>query len=148
MARIEVSSYLLIIFAIIIFWLKYNKIEKTKIDSTNLKDKLSLLINILNSYKKMFYIILGVIIVGVIASFSTGFIEGINYQMNELGFNFNKLSFLGWLIAIIGFVISLFIITTIYYLLFTLFFKRLYGRYLKQLKTTLKELEEPDLLSK
>ena len=147
MSRMEVTSYILIIVAIIIFWIRYNKIEKTKIDSTNLRSKLKLLIRHLNSYKRMFYIILGVIIVLIVASFSTGFVEGFNYQINELDIDISSLSVLRWIVTIIGFIISLGVIITIYYILFNLFFKRLYGKYLKQLKTTLKELEEPTNLS-
>jgi hypothetical protein len=59
-----------------------------------------------------------------------------------LGINLKNLTLFKWAIVIFSFVITLGIFIAIYYLLFNFFFKRLYGRYLKQLKSTLKELEE------
>jgi hypothetical protein len=139
---LEVVIYLLIFTTIIIFWIRYSKIEKEKIDITNLKNKLNMIIRTLNSYRIMFYIVLIIIILYIIASFSSGFFMEYNYQVKQLGINLEKLSFFGWAIIVLTFVVTLGIFIAIYYLLFNLFFKRLYGRYLKQLKSTLKELEE------
>lgn len=139
---LEVFNYLLIFTTIIIFWIRYSKIEKEKIDITNLKDKLTMIIRTLNSYRVMFYIVLFIILLYVVASFSSGFFMEYNYQVKQLGINLENLSFLGWATIILTFAITLGLFIAIYYLLFNLFFKRLYGRYLKQLKSTLKELEE------
>jgi hypothetical protein len=139
---LEVLNYLLIFAGIIIFWIRYSKIEKEKIDILNLKNNLRILIKILNSYRIMFYIVLVIILLYVGASFSSGFFMEYNYQVKEAGINLENLSFFGWVVIILSFAITLGIFIAIYYLLFNLFFKRLYGRYLKQLKSTLKELEE------
>jgi hypothetical protein len=138
----EVFNYVLIFSAIIIFWIRYSKIEKEKIDSTNLKNTIQLLIKTLNSYRVMFYIILLIILLYVIAMFSSGFFMEYNYQIKEAGISIHNLSLFKWIIIIFSFALTLGIITAIFYLLFNLFFKRLYGRYLEQLKSTLKELEE------
>jgi hypothetical protein len=138
----EVFNYVLIFSAIIIFWIRYSKIEKEKIDSTNLKNKLQLLIKTLNSYRVMFYIILFIILLYVVAMFSSGFFLEYNYQIKEAGINLENLSFFKWIVIILSFAITLGVIIAIFYLLFNLFFKRLYGRYLEQLKSTIKEIEE------
>jgi hypothetical protein len=139
---LEALSYVLVFTAIIIFWIRYSKIEKEKIDTTNLKNTLRLLIKTLNSYRVMFYIVLVIILLYIVASFSSGFFMEYNYQIKEAGINIKNLSFFGWVVIIFTFIITLGIFIAIYYLLFNMFFKRLYGRYLKQLKATLKELEE------
>lgn len=139
---IEVLNYVLIFSAIIIFWIRYSKIEKKNIDTTNLKSKLNVLIGALSSYRRMFYIVMGIILLYVVVSFSSGFIMEYNYQLHNSTLDLHNLKFTSWLIIIASFLFSLGIFVGLYYLLFTLFFKRLYGRYLKQLKRTLKELEE------
>lgn len=139
---LDAFNYLLIFSAIIIFWIRYNKIEKEKVDASNLKSKLTSLIGVLDSYRRMFYIIMVVIILYVVVSFTSGFIMESNYQVNQMAFDFHNLKFTSWLIIIATFLGSLGVFVAVYYMLFNLFFKRLYGRYLKQLKLTLIELEE------
>lgn len=139
---VEVLNYLLIFSTIIIFWIRYSKVSKLKIDSTNLRSTLQRIIKILNSYRVMFYIVLVIVLLFVIASFSSGFIMEFNYQAKNLKLNFQNLTFIGWLIIVLTFGITLSLFVAFYYFLFNFFFKRLYGRYLKQLKASLSELEE------
>lgn len=139
---IEVFNYVLIFAAIIIFWIRYSRIEKQKIESINLRNNLQLLIRILNSYKVMFYIVLLIVLLYVIIAFSSGFFMEYNYQIQQSAIDLSHLKFMNWAIVIFVFLFVLGVILTIYYLLFNFFFKRLYGRYLKQLKATLKELDE------
>lgn len=139
---VEVFNYLLIFTAIILFWVKFNRLEKETHDSTNLKNKLERLIKILTSYKVMFYVVLVIVLLYVIASFSSGFVLSYTYEMKEAGIDLENQKFLQWLVVAIVFLLVLGVILGIYYLLFNLFFKRLYGRYLKQLKATFRELNE------
>jgi hypothetical protein len=139
---LEVFIYLLIFTTIIIFWIRYSKIEKEKIDTKNLKNSLHLLIKTLNSYRVMFYIVLFIILLYIVTAFSSGFFLEYNYQVKQAGIDLKNLSFFGWTVIVLTFAVTLGIFIAIYYLLFNFFFKRLYGRYLKQLKATLKELEE------
>ncbi len=139
---IEVFTYLLIFAALIILWIRYNKNVKSKFETYDLKNRIIQLIKILDTYKIMFYIVLIIIIIYVIASFSSGFFMEYNYQVEQTGIDFRKLNSIGWIIIIFGFLFTLGIFIAVYYFLFNLFFKRLYGRYLDQLKSTLKELED------
>jgi len=139
---IEVLNYILIFSAIIIFWIRYSKIEKQKIESISLQDNLQKLIKILNSYRVMFYIVLFIVLLYVVISFSSGFFMEYNYQVQQSAIDLSNFKFMNWVIVIFVFLFVLGVIMAIYYLLFNFFFKRLYGRYLKQLKSTLKELDE------
>jgi hypothetical protein len=138
----EVFNYVLIFAAIIIFWIRYSKTEKNKIDSLNLRSNLKQLIKILDSYRVMFYIVLFIVLLYVVISFSSGFFLEYNYQVQQAAINLAHFKFIGWFIIGFVFLFVLGVIIAIYYLLFNFFFKRLYGRYLKQLKATLKELDE------
>ena len=139
---IEVFTYVLIFAALILLWIRYNKSAKLKFGTCDLKSRIIQLIKILDTYKVMFYIVLIIIIIYVIASFSSGFFMEYNYQVEQTGIDFRKLNSIGWIIIIFGFLFTLGLFITVYYFLFNLFFKRLYGRYLDQLKATLKELED------
>ena len=139
---LEAINYTLILTAIIIFWIRYSKIEKQKNESLSLKDQLISLIKVLSSYKVMFYIALTSVLFYVIASFSSGFFLEYQYQISQSAVDLSQYPFLKWVAVILSFSIVLGIILIVYYLLFNLFFKRLYGRYLEQLKATLRELNE------
>jgi hypothetical protein len=139
---LEIFVYLLIIATIIIFWIRYNNIEKQNIYSTDLKSKLSLHIKILNSYKTMFYIVLIIILFYIAIAFSSGFIAKLTSPTDELQINIATIPFIKWVIMTVVFLFTLGIFIAVYYFLFNFFFNKLYGRYLMQLKMTLKELDE------
>jgi len=143
---LEIFVYVLIIATIIIFWIRYNRIEKQNIYSTDLKSKLSLHIKILDSYKTMFYIVLIIILFYIAIAFSSGFIAKLTSPTDELQLNIATIPFIKWVIMAVVFLFILGIFIAIYYFLFNFFFNRLYGRYLKQLKMTLKELDEVNSL--
>lgn len=146
MTAIEGFTYLLIIVAIFVFWVNYNRIEKQNSTQINLKKKLTLHIKTLNLYKTMFYIILIIILLNITFAFSTGFISGFNSQTVAQQLNISNISFFKWMIIGFSFLLTLGIVISIYYFLFHLFFNRLYGKYLKQLKNTLKEFDEVNSL--
>lgn len=139
---IESLNYLLIFSAIIIFWIRYNRMERKNTDTSMLRNKLKGLIDVLDSYRKMFYIVMGIMLVYVMVSFSSGFFMEYNYQVEHTGFDLKALSLWAWLIIGSVFLLALGLFVGLYLILFTLFFKRLYGRYLQQLKQTLLELDE------
>jgi hypothetical protein len=144
----ETIIYLLIFTAIVIFWLRYKKIEKTEFDHANLKSRVTQLINMLNSYKRMFYVLLGIVLLYAVAAFSSGFIMEYSYQLQQKGIDHTSIDFGKKVVIALTFIISISIILAIYFLLFQLFFKRLYGKYLKQLNNTLLELNEPEIHTK
>jgi MFS family permease len=138
---IEILIYLLIFSAIIVFWLRYKKTEDTSVENQNLSGRIKHLIRIVESYKKMFYVLMGIFMLYVVTAFSSGFIMGLNHEMDD-----NKMvPFLNGVIITAVFLISVSVIVALYYWLFTFFFKRLYGKYLKQLKATLNELRDPEI---
>ena len=143
---LEVGGYVLVFASAILFWLRYNKIEKQNTNSVNLRSKLNMLIGIINSYKIMFYIILAIILLFVSINFSVGFVSGIKIQTIDPGINIQAISFFKWILIASAFLLALGVFIAIYYFLFNLFFKRLYGRFLEQLKATLKELDDVNSL--
>lgn len=145
---VEMFIYVLIFAAIVTFWLRYKKIEKTAFDHADLKSRISQLISILNSYKRMFYVLLGIVLLYAVAAFSSGFIMEYSYQMQQQGIDPNNIDLAKRVIIALTFIVSISIILAIYFLLFQLFFKRLYGKYLKQLNKTLLELNEPEIHTK
>ena len=140
----ELIIYLLIIAAILLFWSRYKKVEKSNIETNNLHDKITQLIRVINSYKKMFYTILVLVLLYVVTTFSLGFFMEYNFQMNESGIDPSTIANTRKAIVFLTFSLSISIILGIYYILFQFFFKRLYGRHLKQLNATLSELNESD----
>ncbi len=90
----------------------------------------------------MFYIVLFIVLLYVVASFSSGFFMEYNFQIEKSGIDLSHFKFLNWVVVVFSFIFVLGVIIAVYYLLFNFFFKRLYGRHLKQLKETLKELDE------
>jgi tetrahydromethanopterin S-methyltransferase subunit G len=138
----ELFNYILVIVTILIFGFKYWRIETLNKGAHNLKSKLTLLIKTVDAYKTMFYVVLVVLLVFISLSFSSGFISGLNLVGISNGAGASNLSFGKWAIMAFSFLLTLGFFIVIYYLLFSLFFKRLYGKYLTQLKNTLKELNE------
>ncbi len=138
----ELLIYSAIITAIVIFWFRYNKIEKQNQNNTNLELKLSQLIEILTSYRKLFYMLLIIVLIYILAAFTSGFILGYLHETSQHDTPTNMQT-AGWVFLVLAFVISAGVILLIYYFLFNLFFKRLYGKYLIRLKETLHELNEP-----
>ena len=143
---LEVGGYVLVFASAILFWLRYNKIEKQNTNSVNLRSKLTMLIGIINSYKTMFYIILAIILLFVSINFSVGFVTGIKIQAVDPGINIQAISIFKWILIASAFLLALGAFIAIYYFLFSLFFKRLYGRFLEQLKATLQELDDVNSL--
>ncbi|HNW51014.1 MAG TPA: hypothetical protein PKH79_08030 [Prolixibacteraceae bacterium] len=139
---LEAFTYLLIIVTIVILWIRYNRIEKQNIHSTDLKSKLTSMIQILNSYKTMFYVVLIIILFFIAVTFSSGFVAGFKDQAIKSESDISHYSFLVWIFIVVAFLLTLGAFIAVFYFLFNLFFNRLYGRYLKQLKSTLNELDE------
>lgn len=139
---IELFNYVLIFATLILFGIRFNKIEKQPIDRFDLKETLTSSIRIIDAYRKMFYVVLALVLIYSIASFSTGFVLEYNHQLQLSGTRADDVPIIKWLIVAVSFLFVASVIVGVYYLLFTFFFKRLYGRHLKLLKGTLKELTE------
>lgn len=141
---VDILIYLLIIATLVIFWIKYNRIEKSTSENTSLRNNIQRLIGVLSSYKRMFYIVLWIVLFYVAAAFSTGFFMEYSHQAKSSGLRLQEMEPMALIIVIVIFLLSLGVLAGLYYLLFNIFFKRLYGQYLNQLRGTLRELDDPD----
>jgi hypothetical protein len=139
---LDFCIYAFIIISIILFWRRYNSIEKSNKPISSLHDRILRKLEILNSYRKMFYIFLIIVLVYVFAAFTTGFLLGYQHEAEATNFALSKLDPAALIIILLAYILSAGIILLIYYFFFNLFFKRLYGRYIIQLKETLAELNE------
>ncbi len=135
-------SYVLILGSSIVFLIKFNKTEKQFNPNTDLENTIKQKIRVIKWYRNLFYLTLIFIIIIVSASFTTGFVLGF-LNASDNGTSIPN-SFISWAIIVLGYILSLSIIVTLYYILFNLFYKRLYGRHLKQLTATLRELKDPE----
>ncbi len=139
---LNIFNYVLILSTITVFWIRYKKLEKEAGSYSSLAFKIDRLINIIKSYKRMFYMILVIVILLISVSFSTGFFMEFRYQAMQGDFTLGDFSIIHQIAIVVSFLLVLGIFITIYLILFRLFFKRLYGRYLNQLEATKTELLE------
>ncbi len=143
---VEIFSYVLIFGSLFLFWFRFSKIDNRQIDRSDLRQTLTAYIKIIDAYRKMFYLILILVLIYVIISFGTGFVIGFTQEMDNLGTQLSDLSVSRWTIVVISFLLTAGLIIGIYILLFNLFYKKLYGRYLAQLKSSLNELNEKNFI--
>jgi MFS family permease len=141
---VDTIIYILIIGSLIAFWTKFNKLQNHYNRNASLEQNISQQINLIKWYRKMFYMVLIIILVVVVAGFTTGFVMSFNQGAEQSGLSLANAGFLMWAFIALAFIISLSILLGIYYLLFNLFFIRLYGRQLIRLTETLNELQEPE----
>lgn len=138
----EAFLYLLFFVSIGVFWMRFKKLKETHLNNDNLRDKIVYLIKGIKSYKRMFYILLFMILIFTAILFGSGFYAGFTNESSSHNIELSQINFLGWAIFAAFFIVSLGILIAFYCLLFTYFFNRLYGRHLKQLQKTLDELDE------
>ncbi len=133
----DIFDMVLAIGVFIYFYFCYRKINTRNINQHNLKDSLSRIVKTLRMFRNLFYAALGIIILNIAISFTSGIVAALNLYA-EQGVKYTlsmKLT-----IIFVCFVILLVILLAFYYL-WNYIFKKLYGRYLVKLKLTLNELE-------
>lgn len=124
---------LLLILLFVLFFYSYNKVRKQCSTSCNLRQTLTKTIGILTFYRRLFTFALIIFLL----SSGTGFIAG--YYTGVLSYDTGvKMQPLTLLIGIIFLVL----LTIALYFLFRFIFRKLYGKYIHQLKETLAELDE------
>lgn len=141
----EALIYLIIAATLIVFFIRYRKVEKANSQCFKLEERITQLISVVKLYKRMFYVVLVIVLIYVVTTFSLGFFNEFDFQMEAKGLDPELLATKAKAIVFVTFGLAVSIILGIYYLLFNLFFKRLYGRYLLQLKNTLIELSEAEI---
>ena len=139
---LNIFIYATILLTISIFWLQYARLEKKHDTYTDLASSIQLLIKIIKSYKRMFYMILWIVILLVTFSFTTGFLMEFRYQAKAGDFTMGDFPLLYQIAIILSFILVLGVFIAAYLVLFKLFFRRLYGRYLTKLEQIILELQE------
>ena len=133
---IDVFSTTLIITTYLFFVIRYLKIKRSFTIQLQLKDLMLGIQETLKTYRRMFYLVLIILIINIIASFTAGVYQGLRLIENLSTAK---------IISAIG--ISLLIIIPMVALSFFLLrwgFNKLYGRYLIKLNETLQELDESE----
>lgn len=124
------------------FIIRYNTIRKSANLTNNLRDNLNRIIKTLVIYKVLFYSAMVLLLLTATIEFVSGLYGGIAISAqvpgaDKVGLNSHQL-FWGIVLGVSLLVIIVLMIVAI----FTWGFKRLYGKYLTQLRETLRELDE------
>jgi len=110
--------------------------------NVSLKDFLAGILDTLNTYRRMFYLAMIILLINVSVSFTAGLYEGIKFSIGNIPGGMDNLS-ASKIAQIIG--IGLAVLIPIVAALFFILrwgFNKLYGRYMVKLNDTLKELDE------
>lgn len=127
----------LLMFTFILFVYRFHKLNIKSLTSNNIKIALRMVIQLLDTFKKEFYLALIILLMAQGAGFFLGFWEGISYNSEPGNLNLKTI--------ILGGLIILIVMSTLIASIFYLFhkgFDSLYGKYRQQLIATLNELEE------
>ena len=139
---IDGLSMFFILSTFIYFSMSYSAVKKSYSQSNDLKHVLQSIIRILNTYRKLFYWALTVLLFVLCVSFVTGMFSGVEVAAFRQGVTIDDLDQgqlfykIAWGILILIFMISLL------FLFFRWGFRKLYGNYVSKLEETLRELEE------
>jgi len=133
---IDVFSTTLIITTYLFFVIRYIKIKKSFSIQLQLKDLLLGIQETLKIYRRMFYLVVIILIINIIASFTAGVYQGLRLIENLTTAKIISAIGISLLIMIPLIVVS--------FLLLRWGFNKLYGRYLIKLNETLQELDESE----
>jgi hypothetical protein len=135
-------SILIIVGSFIYFSTCYARAKKNYSYNNDLRHVLQSIIQIINTYRRLFYWGLGILLLVNCINFITGLLTGIEVAASRYRIAIEDLDHtqLIWKMAI-GMVILIILIVLLFFF-FRWGFCKLYGRYIAQLEETLKELDE------
>ena len=137
-------SNMLLLVTFIFFVIKYYRVKRSCDVGCELGETLLKIIDTLKIYKRLFYLALITLLIAIGTTFLTGLYTGVAANAREQGLLLSEISS-GALLQTVVIGTGFLIITTGgIFLLLRWGFNRLYGSYIKKLKTTLKELREID----
>lgn len=139
---LAVFGNVLIFTTFIYFVIKYYLVKKKCDVVCNLRDTLKQIIGTLELYQRLFYLALAAILLAIVSAFSSGIFEGLSHNAEVQGMQISDIETTQLLLVI---VVSIVIIGALgggIFLFLRWGFRKLYGKYIQKLKTTLKELEE------
>jgi len=124
---------LLFLIFLMIFFVQYNQVRRKCGVSCDLRQSLLKVIRILTIYRRLFVLALIIFLMASASAYLAGFYRGIHTR--DLGAEYLP-------IAILAGIMSLIVFTGILFLLLRWIFRKMYGKYLKKLNETLKELDD------
>ena len=142
MIPVDVFSNVLIVTTYLFFVLRYLLIKRSFSPDTQLKNLLTGILDTIKIYRRMFYLVVVILLINMVISFAAGMYQGVKYKADSAGipiesFTTHKI----FIIVLIGLAILIpFILIT--FLLLRWGFNKLYGKYLTRLNATLIELDE------
>lgn len=138
----DVFSNALIVLTFLFFVIRYFRIKQNFSSDTQLKDFLNGILITLQTYRRMFYVAVIILIVNIIVSFSAGLYQGVKLKADATAGGIEKLPAAKILtVGGIGLAVLLAIVALTFFIL-RWGFNKLYGRYVHQLNNTLRELDE------
>ncbi|MBV5311791.1 MAG: hypothetical protein JZU47_00765 [Prolixibacteraceae bacterium] len=139
---IDVFSTFLIIMTYLFFVIRYLKVKRSFSIDLQLKDLLKGILDTLQTYKRMFYMAVIILLLNMVVGFAAGLYLGIKIKADALHVAVSNLDS-SQIVSAIG--IGLLVLIPLIALLFFFLrwgFNKLYGRYLVRLNETLLELDE------
>lgn len=144
MIPMDVFSNVLIVTTYVFFVLRYLKIKRSFSPDTQLKDLLNGILETLKTYRRMFYLAVAILLINMIVSFSAGLYQGVKYKVGTANGGIESLA-PSKILAIVGIGLAILIpMIALTFLFLRWGFNRLYGKYLRSLNGTLKELDESE----
>jgi hypothetical protein len=134
---IDTFTTTLIITTYLFFILRYLKIKRNFSIQLHLKDLLLGIQETLKIYRRMFYLVVIILLINIIASFAAGVYQGLRLIENLTTSKILSAIGINLLIIVVIVGISFFILRW--------GFNKLYGRYLVNLDETLRELDESEI---
>ena len=143
---IDVFSITLIITTYLFFAIRYLKIKRNFSIDLQLKDLLKGILETVQTYRRMFYLAVIILMLNIIVSFTAGVYQGLQLLANRFDGEIGNLA-TSKILSVIG--ISLLMIipmVAVTFLFLRWGFNKLYGRYLIKLNETLQELDESETI--
>ncbi len=141
---VDFISNFIIALTFVLFVIKYYRVKKRCDITCDLKNTLIQIIKTLQVFQRQFYFAVVVIMLSMATGFVAGMYIGFMYKANENGISISELDTQNLLFPILLGTVVLLVLSAITFLLLRWGFRRLYGKYLKKLQVTLKELQEID----
>lgn len=141
---LDVFTTTLIITTYLFFAIRYLKIRRSFSIDLQLKDLLKGILETVQTYRRMFYLAVIILLLNMVVGFVAGIYEGLKFSTINLPGGLENITS-SRILHVAGIGLALLIpMIVITFLLLRWGFNKLYGRYLVSLNETLKELDESE----
>lgn len=145
MVPIDVFSNLLIVTTYLFFVIRYFKIKRSFSADRELRNLLTGILETLQTYRRMFYLAVIILLINIAVSFVAGFYQGIKLNADAAHGGIQNLSSSKILIIIGSGLGVLILLVGITFVILRWGFNKLYGRYMLNIQETIQELDEPEI---